>query len=99
MSEKSHGQRSLAGYSPWGRKESDKTEQLNTHTHTHTHTHWSQRNKDEFRGQILRTVSLRNNQLNNLCQRKQNSWKRGKEFKTRITNMLEELREDIGNIK
>ena len=27
----SHGQRSLAGYSPWGRKESDTTEQL-THT-------------------------------------------------------------------
>ena len=26
---KSHGQRSLAGYSPWGRKESDTTE----HTH------------------------------------------------------------------
>ena len=25
-------------YSPWGRKESDTTEQL-THTHTHTHTH------------------------------------------------------------
>ena len=24
----SHGQRSLAGYSPWGRKESDRTEQL-----------------------------------------------------------------------
>ena len=24
-----HGQRSLAGYSPWGRKESDTTEQLN----------------------------------------------------------------------
>ena len=24
----SHGQRSLAGYSPWGRKESDTTEQL-----------------------------------------------------------------------
>ena len=70
-----------------------------THTHTHTHTHTSRRNKDEFRGQILRTVSLRNNQLDNLCQRKQNSWKRGKEFKTRITNMLEEVREDIGNIK
>ena len=28
-----HGQRSLAGYSPWGLKESDTTEQL-THTHT-----------------------------------------------------------------
>ena len=27
----SHGQRSLAGYSPWGRKELDMTEQL-THT-------------------------------------------------------------------
>ena len=25
---KSHGQRSLAGYSPWGHKESDTTEQL-----------------------------------------------------------------------
>ena len=30
-----HGQRSLAGYSPWGRKESDTTEQL-THMHTHS---------------------------------------------------------------
>ena len=29
----SHGQRSLAGYSPWGGKESDRTERL-THTHT-----------------------------------------------------------------
>ena len=30
--EKSHGQSSLAGYSPWGHKESDVTE--------HAHTHW-----------------------------------------------------------
>ena len=29
-------QKNLAGYSPWGHKESDTTEQLNTHTHTHT---------------------------------------------------------------
>ena len=28
--ENSHGPRSLASYSPWGRKESDKTEQLST---------------------------------------------------------------------
>ena len=28
----SHGQRSLAGYSLWGHKESDTTEQLSTHT-------------------------------------------------------------------
>ena len=34
----SHGQRSLAGYSPWGRKESDMTERL-THTHTVKDTH------------------------------------------------------------
>ena len=33
-----HGQKSLVGYSPWGHKESDMTEQLNTHTHTHTRT-------------------------------------------------------------
>ena len=29
--EKSHGQRSLAGYGPWGRKELDTTEQLSKH--------------------------------------------------------------------
>ena len=28
----SHGQRSLAGYSPWGHKESDTTERLSTYT-------------------------------------------------------------------
>ena len=33
-----HGQRSLAGYSPWGRKESNMTERL-SHTHTHKHAH------------------------------------------------------------
>ena len=42
---KFHRERSLVGYSPWGREESDTTEQLSlhtcvcTHTHTHTHTH------------------------------------------------------------
>ena len=30
---KFHGQRSLAGYSPWGRRESDMTEQLTSHIH------------------------------------------------------------------
>ena len=29
LPEKSHGQRSLVGYSPWGHKESDMTERLN----------------------------------------------------------------------
>ena len=32
LPEKPHGQRSLAGYSPKGRKESDTTKQLSTHT-------------------------------------------------------------------
>ena len=32
---KSHGQKSLVGYSPWGCKELDTTE----HTHTHTPHH------------------------------------------------------------
>ena len=33
---KYHGKRRLAGYSPWGPKESDMTEYTHTHTHTHT---------------------------------------------------------------
>jgi len=32
---KSHGWRSLIGYSPWGPKESDMTEQLHFHFHCH----------------------------------------------------------------
>ena len=47
---KSHGQRSLAGYSQWGHKELETTEQLHTYTHMHTHTlrhvlNWSLRIK------------------------------------------------------
>ena len=30
LSGKPHGQKSLAGYSPWGHKESDRTKRLNT---------------------------------------------------------------------
>ena len=32
---KSYGQRSLVGYSPWGHKKLDTTEQLSTNTHMH----------------------------------------------------------------
>ena len=36
---KSHGQRSLAGFSPWGRRvRQDWALRAHTHTHTHTHT-------------------------------------------------------------
>ena len=44
---KSHGQRSLAGYSPWGREESDTTEHARTSTHTHIHTRARARQVDE----------------------------------------------------
>ena len=36
--ENPHGRKSLAACSPWDCKESEMTEQLNTHTHTHTTT-------------------------------------------------------------
>ena len=36
---KFHGQQSLAGYNPWGCKESDMTGWLSTHTHTCAHMH------------------------------------------------------------
>ena len=39
--ENPHGQRSLMGYSPWGRKESDTTEHLSTQTHSHFVSHFS----------------------------------------------------------
>ena len=44
---KFHGQRSLAGYSPCGRKESDTTERL---THTHTRNHLSLERQKDFPG-------------------------------------------------
>ena len=40
---KSRGQRSLVGYSPWGRKESDSTNQL-----THIHTDINEKIKYQF---------------------------------------------------
>ena len=33
LPEKFHGQRSLVGYSPWGHKELDTTEELSIHAH------------------------------------------------------------------
>ena len=36
LARKTHGQRSLAGYSPKGPKELNTTEGLSTHIHTHT---------------------------------------------------------------
>ena len=41
----SHGQRSLVGYSPWGCKESEVTEQLTLHFHPTYHSAHSPANK------------------------------------------------------
>ena len=49
---KSHQQRSLAGYNPWGGKESDTTE----HPHTYTHIHSFIRKKTHC--QIIHQESL-----------------------------------------
>ena len=43
----SHGPRSLAGYSPWGRKESDKTERLAFSLHFHYRMRWFSHVKDQ----------------------------------------------------
>ena len=50
--ENPHGQRSLAGYSSQGHKESNTTDQLSayTYTHTHTHTHTPKKPQDCWRG-------------------------------------------------
>ena len=47
-----HGQRSLAGYSPWGRKESDMTEQLNW-----TELNWS-KNQHRFQIYVRKTEKI-----------------------------------------
>ena len=39
LPEKFHGQKSQEGYSPWGCKDSDTTEQMDKHTHTHFKDH------------------------------------------------------------
>ena len=50
---KSHGQRSLAGYSPWGRKESDTIYLLSAHVYTQT-----QRYRTESRHSIILNFSI-----------------------------------------
>ena len=49
---KPHGQRSLAGYSPWGCRESDTAEHLRhtcAHTHADTHTVSHKDNSEEMK--------------------------------------------------
>ena len=49
---KSQGQRSLAVYSPWGHKESDKTEKLSTSTHQQVTK--KKKNKSNVKGKAFR---------------------------------------------
>ena len=48
LPEELHRQRRLAGYSPWGCKESDVAERVHTHTYTHTHTHTHTHETDRY---------------------------------------------------
>ena len=45
---KSHGCRSLVGYSPWDHKVRHWLSDSHTHTHTHTHTFWCVRKSEQF---------------------------------------------------
>ena len=56
----SHGQRSLGGYSPWGRKESDTTERLHFTNSWYTERAYSW--KHYLNGWIWETMSQRENQ-------------------------------------
>ena len=61
LPEKSHEQRSLAGYSLWGCKESDTTVWLSACVHTHTHTHgdmpgWMGMERKTIRGMKLQIL-------------------------------------------
>ena len=56
LSGKSNGQRSLACYSPWGLKESDRTEQLSTHTH-----HKTAPRRDYFAKEVSLKANLQSN--------------------------------------
>ena len=58
---KSHGQRSLAGYSPRGPEESNTTE--NTHTHD-----WEQQEEVPSYGEVRKQGQDRNKQLNGILQ-------------------------------
>ena len=68
----SHGQRCLVGYSPWGCKESDTTEQLSMHVHTHlrcsnsTPRYIPKRTEDRHSHKNLHTIVRSSIMCNNL---------------------------------
>ena len=49
MAAESHGQRNLAGHSPWGRKESDK---LTEQAHMEMYRYWGEGEQREKRGEL-----------------------------------------------
>ena len=55
--ENPHGQRSLAGYSPWGHKESDMTEQLSTAQQQKKIKHTNIFDAKNDRNQLLKYLS------------------------------------------
>ena len=60
---KFHRHRSLADYSPWGRKESER----NTHTHTHTHTHTRTHNASNWKSVLKLRFRCPSKRLKDFC--------------------------------
>jgi len=69
LPEELHRQRRLAGYRPWGCKESDVAERVHTHTHTHTRDRSLHPARFPKLLQTLQKTSvwLRGQQVQNLC--------------------------------
>ena len=63
-------ERSLAGYSPWGPRELDTTEGLNTDTHTHKGSEWPDPTNCL---QSLNTEAITNRSCSSHCEEK--SWR------------------------
>ena len=60
----SHGQRILAGYSPWGSKESDMTERLSTHTQANVS---KKKKKIAFSNNVKLSRNERNVETDYIC--------------------------------
>ena len=87
MPGKSYGQRSLAGYSSYGHKESDSAECAHTHTHTHTHTqiHTHIYIKDKIQGARREARNQLKVYFNNQGKR---HWYLGPEYRSRNGKMI-----------
>ena len=88
---KSHGQRSLVGYGPWGRKELDMTEHVYTTFFTQMSAVKSFLN---CKTSEIRKDDLMWSKTSHQKTHRENRWGNGRVFKLRMTNMLKRLRKN-----